>query len=183
MPERPTYDGFSKRCLLDPEQLRAEPAVVFREETEVLDDAGAFNGKASWEGTVAVVVTDGDGDLLLVDGPDGWRLPASPVRAGDDWAAVARRRVAQKTGLSTALDSVARVTRTSYRLAGSPRRSTTGYDVVFRGRPLDEPTPMDDLEAKRARDGSSWAHDWFDALPADAAGDEFRADAAAALGE
>ncbi|MCD2204629.1 NUDIX hydrolase [Halobacterium sp. KA-6] len=176
MPLRPTYDGFSKTCLLDPEQCRERTDVLFREETEVVDDRGAFNGHETWAGTAAVVVLNDDGDVLLVNGPDGWRLPASPVKAGDDWAAVARRWVAQKTGLAVDLDRVERVQRTSYRLAGSATRQTTGYDVVFRARPLDEPTPMDHLEAKRSSERDEWADDWFASVPERAADDAFRGD-------
>lgn len=184
MPERPTYDGFSKTCLLDPEQLRDRTDVLFREATEVVNDASEFNGKAAWAGTVAAGVLDDAGDLLMVNGPEGWRLPASPVRAGDDWAAVARRRVAQKTGLAVELGRPVRVTRTSYRLSGSPRRQTACHEVVFRAAPTDDPTPMDQLQRKRASEaGDDWAHDWFGALPDGAADDEFREDAAALVGE
>jgi len=184
MPERPVYDGFSKTCLLDPEQCRERTDVLFREETEVVDDRGAFNGHETWTGTAAVAVLNDGGDVLLVNGPDGWRLPATPVRAGDDWAAVARRRVAQKTGFAVDIDRVARVRRTSYRLAGSAARRTTGYDVVFRARPLDEPTRMDSLEARRAgEDGDEWADDWFASVPEGAAEDAFRGDVEWFLGD
>jgi hypothetical protein len=131
MPERPTYDGFSKACLLDPEQCRERTDVLFREETAVVDDRGAFNGHEAWAGTVAVGVLNDDGDVLLVNAPEGWTLPASPVKDGDDWAAVARRWVAQKAGLAVDVDRVERVTRTSYRLAGSSARQTAVDYVGF----------------------------------------------------
>ena len=165
MPERPIYDGFSKTSLLDPEQLRGRTAVLFREETQVVNDPGAFNGHETWAGTVSVGVVGDDG-VLLVNAPEGWTLPTSPVKAGDDWAAVARRWVAQKTGLAVDLERPERVSRTSYRLAGSSTRQTTGYDVVFRATALDEATPMDYLNAKReAEAGDEWADDWFDSVP------------------
>lgn len=183
MPERPIYDGFEAASLLDPERCRDRTDVVFREATEVVDDRGAFNGRETWAGTVAVGVVAHD-EVLLVNAPDGWTLPASPVRTGDDWAAVARRWVAQKTGRAVDLEAVERVTRTSYRLAGSSTRQTTGYDVVFRASPLDGETPMDDLQVKRAsEDGDEWADEWFDSVPADAADDEFRADVEWFVGE
>lgn len=184
MPERPTYDGFSKTSLLDPEQCRERTDVLFEEATEVVNDRGAFNGRESWVGAVAVGVLNDVGDVLLVNGPDGWTLPASPVRAGDDWAAVARRWVAQKTAQAIDIEGVERVQRTSYRLAGSARRQTTGYDVVFRARPTEARTPMDDLEVRRRNDGGDeWADDWFDKIPADAVDDEFRDDLEWFVGE
>jgi ADP-ribose pyrophosphatase YjhB (NUDIX family) len=165
MPERPIYDGFSKASLLDPERLRERTDVLFREETRVVNDPAAFNGHETWAGTVSVGVVD-DGDVLLVNAPEGWTLPTSPVKAGDDWAAVARRWVAQKTGLAVDIERPVRVRRTSYRLAGSSTRQTTGYDVVFRASALDEETPMDYLNARRAtEDGDEWADDWFDRVP------------------
>lgn len=166
MPERPIYDGFSKTCLLDPEQLRDRTDVLFSEETRVVNDRGAFNGHESWVGTVTVGVVNADGGVLLVNAPRGWTLPTSPVRNGDDWAAVARRWVAQKTGVAVSLQRPERVTRTSYRLAGSAHRQTRGYDVVFRAEPVDEETPMDHLNAKRAsEDGDEWDARWFDHVP------------------
>ncbi|MXR21937.1 NUDIX domain-containing protein [Halobacterium bonnevillei] len=179
MPVRPTYDGVSKTCLLDPEECRERTDVLFREETEVVDDRGAFNGHETWAGTVAVGVLNDDGEVLLVNAPQGWTLPASPVKAGDDWAAVARRWVAQKTGLAVDVERPERVRRTSYRLAGSSTRQTTGYDVVFRAAPLDDETPMDYLNAKRASaDGDEWADDWFGSVPDGVADDAFREDVA-----
>ncbi|WP_232702826.1 NUDIX domain-containing protein [Halobacterium wangiae] len=184
MPERPIYDGFSKTSLLDPEQLRERTDVLFREETEVVNDVAAFNGHETWAGAVAVGVLNDDGDLLLVNAPQGWSLPVSPVRAGDDWAAVARRWVAQKAGLAVDIERPERVSRTSYRLAGSATRQTTGYDVVFRAAPLDDETPMDYLNARReSEDGDEWADDWFDSVPEGVADDEFRADVESFLGE
>ena len=177
MPVRPPYDGFSKTSLLDPEDCRDRTDVLFREATAVVDDRGAFNGHETWAGTVAVGVLNDDGEVLLVDAPQGWTLPVSPVNAGDDWAAVARRWVAQKTGLAVDLDAVERVTRTSYRLAGSATRQTTGYRVVFRARPADRETPMDYLEARRTMtDDDAWADDWFASVPDTVATDGFRAD-------
>ena len=184
MPERPIYDGFSKASLLDPEQLRDRTDVLFREETQVVNDVAAFNGHETWVGTVAVGVLDDDGRVLLLNAPQGWALPASPVKAGDDWAAVARRWVAQKTGLAVDIERPERVSRTSYRLAGSSTRQTTGYDVVFRAAPLDEETPMDHLNAKRATEaGEEWADAWFDSVPEGVAEDAFRADVEAFVGE
>ncbi|WP_232687214.1 hypothetical protein [Halobacterium zhouii] len=172
MPERPTYDGFEKMSLLDPEQLREQTDVLFHEETRVVNDRGAFNGHESWVGTVAVGVVNGDGDVLLVNAPEGWSLPRSPVRPGDDWGAVARRWVAQKTGLAVSLERPERVTRTSYRLAGAEYRQTTGYDVVLRAEPVDSAvpenanTPMDHLSAKRAsEEGDEWDARWFGCVP------------------
>ncbi|MFB6268893.1 MAG: NUDIX domain-containing protein [Halobacterium sp.] len=183
MPLRPTYDGFSKTSLLDPEDCRERTDVLFREETEVVDDRAAFNGHETWAGTVAVGVLNGDGEVLLVDAPQGWRLPASPVRAGDDWAAVARRWVAQKTGRAVDVEAVERVTRTSYRLSGSATRQTTGYRVVFRADPVDRETPMDDLAAKRRLDGDDWSADWFGSVPDGVAEDGFRRDIEWFVGE
>jgi ADP-ribose pyrophosphatase YjhB (NUDIX family) len=184
MPVRPTYDGFSKTCLLDPEECRERTDVLFREETEVVDDRGAFNGHETWAGTVAVGVLNDDGDVLLVNAPQGWTLPASPVKAGDDWAAVARRWVAQKTGQAIDVDAVERVTRTRYRLAGSATRQTTGYRVVFRATPADRETPMEYLDAKRTlADDDSWASDWFAAVPDGVGEAGFRSDIAWFVGE
>lgn len=176
MPVRPTYDGFSKESLLDPATLRERTDVVFREDTTVVNDRDEFNGRETWAGSVAVGVVDED-EVLLVNGPDGWTLPVSPVKAGDDWAAVARRWVAQKTGQAVAIDAPTVVRRTNYRLAGSGTRQTTGYNLVFRARPVDATTPMDYLHAKRANeDGDEWTAEWFERPPADLADDEFRAD-------
>jgi ADP-ribose pyrophosphatase YjhB (NUDIX family) len=177
MPVRSTDDGFSKTSLLDPEDCRERTDVLFREATEVVEDRGSFNGHETWAGTVAVGVLNDDDEVLLVDAPQGWALPTSPVTAADDWAAVARRWVAQKTGLAVDLGGVERVTRTRYRLAGSSTRQTTGYRVVFRATPADRETPMDDLEAKRhlSRD-DAWTDDWFASVPEDVADDAYRGD-------
>lgn len=183
MPVRPTYDGFAKESLLDPAALRERTDVVFREETTVVNDRGAFNGRETWAGAVAVGVVDED-EVLLVKAPEGWTLPVSPVRPGDDWAAVARRWVAQKTGQAVALEGIECVRRTNYRLAGSAARQTTGYDVVFRARPVEAATPMDYLAAKRAsEDGDAWTAEWFEERPDGVADDEFRRDVEWFVGE
>lgn len=185
MPVRPTYDGIAKASLLDPEDCRERTDVLFREETEVVDDRAAFNGHETWAGKVGVGVKNDEGEVMLVNAPQGWSLPVSPVRAGDDWAAVARRWVAQKTGQAVDLTGVQRVTRTSYRLAGSSTRQTTGYSVVFSGQRLpDAETPMDHLQRKRATtDDDAWTHDWFSEVPTGVAEDGFREDVAWFVGE
>jgi ADP-ribose pyrophosphatase YjhB (NUDIX family) len=172
MTDDATFDDVTDWAFTDPETLRERTDVLFRQDTRVVNDPSEFNGREAWAGMVVVGVVNDAGEVLLVNAPHGWTLPVSPVEPGEEWAAVGRRWVAQKTGVAVDIDRPERVTRIAYRLAESEHRQTTGYDVVFRAEPenADAPesaeTPMDHLNAKRASDdGDEWDARWFDHVP------------------
>lgn len=178
-----TFEDVTEWAFTDPEVLRERTDVLFERETRVVNDRSAFNGREAWAGMASAGVVNDDGEVLLVNAPDGWTLPVTPVDPGAAWAPEIRAWVAQKTGVAVDVERPERVTRVAYRLADAEHRQTVGYDVVFRATPTGEETAMDYLNAKRASedrgaqsapgnrpqsdDDDRWDAAFFDHVPAD----------------
>ncbi|SEO57350.1 hypothetical protein SAMN04487948_103298 [Halogranum amylolyticum] len=149
--------------LSDPNALRTRSDVAFSEERTV-DDREGFDYFAAIGGLVVVGITNHTGAVLLMDSPDGWRLPYGPVADDEDWLAAGRRLGETLTDAKIAVDRVERVKRVTHSTKGDDREATS-YDVVLRMRPVEgeplgvDPTfgPWDELETE-----------WFDAVPDDA---------------
>jgi len=121
----------------DPETLRDEPGVEFREQERVVDEAEfetVAEGAESQSGLVVVGVTDPEGRLLLVDSEyvEGWTLPNGPVGVDDDWAIAADRWTQDALGFSVDIGAPKLVIRTETRSAASDD-TVVGYTLAFRG--------------------------------------------------
>ena len=121
--------------LRDPETLRDEAGVDFREQEQVVDDEEfeqAVEGAENQSGLVVVAVTDEQGRLLLVDSEwvDGWTLPNGPVGAEEDWAVAADRWAEDELSFPVKIDQPELVIRTETRTEGG-EESVVGYTVAF----------------------------------------------------
>lgn len=117
--------------LFDPETLREHGDVEIIERT-IVKDENHFDHYVPIDGMVAVGVTNDAGELLLLvnESQSHVLLPYGWVESGDDWIAVAERRVPELTGIRVEIETVARARRVEYRLEGSERR-TTAHQVLF----------------------------------------------------
>jgi len=121
--------------LRDPETLRTDPDVEFRERERVVDGPAfeAVSGRtADGSGLVVAGVTDRDGTLLLLDSEhvDGWTLPNGPVGVGEDWAVAADRWCEDALGFPVDVDAPELVVRTVTR-PESGDDELVGYSVAF----------------------------------------------------
>ena len=121
----------------DPETLRDEPGVDFREQEQVVDEEAfeqAAEGAENQSGLVVVAVTDERGRLLLVDSEwvDGWTLPNGPVGADEDWAVAADRWAEDELSFPVKVDQPELVIRTETRTEDGSE-SVVGYTVAFVG--------------------------------------------------
>lgn len=119
----------------DPEELREDAAVEFREQERVVDGAEfetVSEGAESQSGLVVVGVTNDGGELLLVDSEyvDGWTLPNGPVGVDDDWAIAADRWSEDALELPVEIGAPKLVIRTETRSAETDE-SVVGYTVAF----------------------------------------------------
>jgi len=119
----------------DPESLREEPGVDFREQEQVVDSEAfeqAVEGAANQSGLVVVAVTDEQGRLLLVDSEwvDGWTLPNGPVGADEDWAVAADRWGEDELSFPVQIERPELVIRTETRTEDGDE-SVVGYTVAF----------------------------------------------------
>ena len=149
--------------IFDPESLRTDSDVAFRDERTV-EDRADVDYFASIGGLVAVGITNHDGAVLLMGSPHGWRLPYGPVGDDEDWLAAGRRLSETLTGVDCATDRVERVSRVA-RSTEDGDHEATSFDVVLRmeavdGEPLgDDPAfgPWETLDLG-----------WFERVPSDA---------------
>jgi hypothetical protein len=149
--------------LPDPGSLRGRSDTPFREEQSVAE-RNDFEYFDSIGGMVAVGVLGEGDEVLLMNGPHGWRLPYGTVEAGADWVTVGERYATAMTGVDIEVRSVERVTEVTRRLEGG-RDETTNHDVVLRtapvrGHPIAATPafgPWDDVEVE-----------WFSGVPGDA---------------
>ncbi|QLH83615.1 NUDIX domain-containing protein [Halosimplex pelagicum] len=121
--------------LRDPESLREEPGVDFREQEQVVDSEAfeqATEGAENQSGLVVVAVTDEQGRLLLVDSEwvDGWTLPNGPVGADEDWAVAADRWSEDELNFPVQIEQPELVIRTETRTEDGDE-SVVGYTVAF----------------------------------------------------
>ncbi|QLH78767.1 NUDIX domain-containing protein [Halosimplex rubrum] len=121
--------------LRDPESLREEPGVDFREQEQVVDDEAfeqAVEGAENQSGLVVVAVTDEQDRLLLVDSEwvDGWTLPNGPVGADEDWAVAADRWAEDELHFPVQIEEPKLVIRTETRTEDGDE-SVVGYTVAF----------------------------------------------------
>ncbi|ELZ24268.1 hypothetical protein C475_13502 [Halosimplex carlsbadense 2-9-1] len=119
----------------DPESLREEPGVDFREQEQVVDSEAfeqAAEGAENQSGLVVVAVTDEQGRLLLVDSEwvDGWTLPNGPVGADEDWAVAADRWAEDELSFPVQVEQPELVIRTETRTEDGDE-SVVGYTVAF----------------------------------------------------
>ncbi|QPV62878.1 NUDIX domain-containing protein [Halosimplex litoreum] len=121
--------------LRDPESLREEPGVDFREQEQVVDAEQfetAVEGAENQSGLVVVAVTDEQDRLLLADSEwvDGWTLPNGPVGADEDWAVAADRWAEDELSFPVQIERPELAIRTETRAEGG-EESVVGYTVAF----------------------------------------------------
>jgi|GEM_PF-2398740 len=119
----------------DPESLREEQGVDFREQEQVVDAEQfeqAAEGAENQSGLAVVAVTDEQGRLLLVDSEwvDGWTLPNGPVGADEDWAVAADRWAEDELSFPVQVEQPELVIRTETRTEDGDE-SVVGYTVAF----------------------------------------------------
>lgn len=148
--------------LSDPSSL-ADREDVDVEETETTVGAAEFAQWTSLSGLVAVGVPDGDGQVLLMDGANGWALPNQPVAPGEDWVGVAERTIDQLTGVEIQIDGVERVREIEYVREDDADSRTTVHHVVFAAETIDDAVAADLVGGVEADLPSV---DWFDVPPA-----------------
>lgn len=149
--------------LSDPASF-AEREDVDVETTETTVGAAEFAQWTSLDGLVAVGVPGGDGQVLLMDGGNGWALPNQPVAPGEDWVGVAERTIDQLTGVEVEIDGVERVREVEYVREDDENSRTTVHHVV-----LSAATVTDDAVAAELVGGAGAnlpSVDWFDVPPA-----------------
>ena len=154
--------------LTDPESLVDRDDVDFREEASV-EHQHHFELYEPIEGIIVVGVTDDEGRvLLMVHSEDpGVVLPYAPVESGEDWVAVARRKIEEAAGVDVDIDGVERVRRKYFSPEGDDERQTMGYDVVVCARPSTGETFG---ESTSVGEEGDWSLKWVDEIPEDAAG-------------
>ena len=154
--------------LTDPESLIDRDGVDFREEASV-EHQHHFELYEPIEGMVVVGVTDDEGQVLLMVHSEepGVVLPYAPVESGEDWVAVARRKIEEAGGFDVEIDGVERVRRKYFSPEGDDERRTMGYDVVVRASPSTDETFG---ESTNVDEEGDWSLEWFDEIPEDAAG-------------
>jgi len=157
----------AETTLHDPTTLLDRDDVEVTERRADVDDDHLEN-TADWAGMAVVGVTDDAGRLLLLEREDGDHaiLPHGPVDPGEDFAAVARRAVAETATLPATIAGVERVRRVELRHVDDPDRTASRFDVLFRATPTDDaPAPSsdrDDWDATWRRtvpDNPDWDHD------------------------
>ncbi|WP_123534294.1 NUDIX hydrolase [Halosimplex salinum] len=121
--------------ITDPETLRDDPGVDFREQERVVGDEEfetAMEGAEDQSGLVVVGVENEDGELLLVDSEwvDGWTLPNGPVGVDEDWAIAADRWSEDALGFPVQIGTPELVIRTETR-PESGGEGVVGYTVAF----------------------------------------------------
>lgn len=141
MTDQPTLDRESDSNddeLTDPETLRNRDDVEYRERT-VVQDEEHLELNEPIDGRIIVGLTDDDGRLLLSSPGcgDAWLLPYAPVQPNEDYAAVARRDLAERAGIDVVVAGVERVLRKEYRIEDDEVRRTTVHHVVVSASPAD----------------------------------------------
>jgi len=137
---------------------------VDRETTQYVHDDADYCAHDT-DGRVVVGVTrgegqDGDSEVLLLTDADGDHaiLPNDHVENGD-WQAVARKTVANSTGLSIDCDDVALVRAVDHRVEGEDEIRERTHHVLFHATPTAEtPAP--------ACDEDGWTAEWVAEVPA-----------------
>lgn len=156
--------GHHMDALFDPDSLRGQTTIEFREERSV-DDQQTFDYFASIDGLVAVGITNEAGMVLLMNSPHGWRLPYGPVNVGEDWVSVGQRIGEELTGTDVTIAGAERASKITHQEKDDDGREKTSYEVILGTVPLtEEPVdaspsfgPWDELELG-----------WFDTVPDDA---------------
>jgi ADP-ribose pyrophosphatase YjhB (NUDIX family) len=166
-----------RASLTDLDALRTRGDVEFLERTRALEQRkfeALRKRYQSIDGVVQVGVTDDDGAVLLV-GPDPWAPPGGNVDAGEDWAAAARRAIADLTGVAVTVDGVERVEETYFCLESDEDSRFLAPSVLFSASPAEEPgdfradpTVASDLDDPLYGDGEDVELAWFEEVPGDA---------------
>ncbi|MFT4885117.1 MAG: hypothetical protein ACI8U4_002637 [Natronomonas sp.] len=157
------------KSLHDPEQLRDREDVPFDEETHVLGREKFEATRENVDSHVVVGVTNGEGEVLLVDdGSHGWTLAAFPADPGEDWTATARSGAEELTGVSISLEEPVRARRVDFRLEDDEERQLSMYNVVFRASPVDR-RPVASAETLEDTEISDIG--WFAEVPDEQAGE------------
>lgn len=162
--------------ITDHESLRGRDDVPFHEVTDVVDRE-TVEAVAELDDMAPVGVENDDGEVLVVRVTEdcAWKIPSAAVEPGADYAATARRWVAEQAGLDVSLDGIAGVWRFRLRAADGDEddeddgvaEATRTFVVFGASLPADD-RPAPDARTGTIGDGSATAAGWFDELPADA---------------
>ncbi|MFC6731918.1 MULTISPECIES: NUDIX domain-containing protein [unclassified Haladaptatus] len=155
-------------ALSDPASLQTRADVEYTEKPCV-EHQHHFDAYEPIQGMVIVGITNDEGEVLLLihrEGPH-MTLPYDSVESGEDWVAVATRRVEELTDCAVVIDGVARVRKKHYAPEGDGSRQTVGYDVVMRASSLAGETIT---EATQVDEAGAWDLRWISSVPDDAAG-------------
>lgn len=153
-------DSSTGGSLTDPESLFDRDDVDVRETVHTVDRETFETARDELDSHAVVGLADEAGSVLLMnDGSHGWTLVAVPVEAGEDWAAVARRGMAELTGIDVDVQRPERVRRIEYRLEGDEARTTALYNAVWRAAPVTEGTDSLDPGETNTEFG------WFEQVP------------------
>lgn len=151
-------------ALFDPDSLRGQSNVEFREERSV-DDEETFDYFASIDGLVAVGIANEAGRVLLMNSPHGWRLPYGPVDSREDWVSVGQRIGEELTGTDVTIAGAERAAKITHHEQDDDGRGETSYEVILGTDPLNE-EPVDAFPSFGPWDELELG--WFDTVPDDA---------------
>ncbi|WP_276302342.1 NUDIX domain-containing protein [Halorussus lipolyticus] len=157
-------DTGSLDSLADPEDLRDDDSVRFTHEEAAHDDRTHCNTDIA--GRAVVGVTNDAGEVLLAvhEAESVAMLPHGEVESGDDWVAVARRKVELTTELPFEIDGVAVVREIDHFVGNDDEPHATTYGVVFRASLTGDPDEAV-LADPGHPDNDHWDAGWFGSVP------------------
>lgn len=161
-----TSETATVESITDPESLRDRDDVPFYENTNVADEE-MLDVLDDLDDVAVVGITNEDGAVLLrkLTEDCSWKPPMIPVASDEEYAATARRTVAENTGLTVELDALEGVWRYEDRLEDGERTATRSF-VVFSASP--SPDEPDGTVDSIPEENDLAAGEWVDELPADA---------------
>lgn len=154
--------------LTDPESLRDRDDVPFYEDQDVVDEE-TYETVSNLDDLAPVGVTNDAGDVLVMRVTEQCdrKIPSAGVEPGEDYAAAARRWVAEQAGIEIELDAIEAVWRFEARLDGETSGAFRHF-VVFSGSPVDGSSDGDG-NGGLPEDREAVEAGWFDELPDEAA--------------
>lgn len=146
-------------------ELIEDDKVSYEEEVWKVDDSELeeIQNRNKIKGGVVVVVSNNDGELLLIDNAwmDGYGLPGGGVELHETWPEAAVREAQEETGIAVKIIRPWHVLQAEFSHKG--KRYGSEFTVFYLAKPIDDLITGDDLglEDEIIKDA-----DWFGTPPA-----------------